>query len=70
MKKMKALQDINRSAQSLGTHGTVFSGFAKRLVRQYGVTATVWAVEQSQLSPLQAGWVKRWIQDNHAGRAR
>lgn len=64
MKRTKALQDINRSAPSLAAHGTIFSGFAERLVRQYGPRAVVWAVDRSQLTPLQAGWVKRWIQDS------
>lgn len=61
MKRTKALQDINRSAPSLAAHGTIFSGFAERLARQYGVRAVSWAVDRSQLTPLQAGWVKRWI---------
>lgn len=64
MKRKKALQDINRSAGSLGAPGTTISGFAERLVRQYGVKTVAWAVARSQLTPLQAGWVKRWVHDN------
>ncbi len=59
----KALADINRSARSVEAPGTTVSGFAERLVRQYGPTAVMWAVDRSQLTALQAGWVKRWIMD-------
>ena len=60
----KLLCDIRRSAQSLEAPGTTISGFACRLVRQYGVRAVLRVVDVSALSPLQAGWVKRWIQTN------
>jgi len=69
MKRTKALQDINRSARSIEAPGTTVSGFAERLVRQYGPGAVVWAVDRSQLTPLQAGWVKRWIQDTRGEKA-
>lgn len=64
MKRTRALQDINRSARSIEAPGTTVSGFAERLVRAYGPKAVGWAVERSQLTPLQAAWVKRWMQDN------
>lgn len=64
MRKLQALDDINRSMPSIEAPGTLISGFANRLVRQYGAKAVLWAVEQSRLSTIQVGWVKRWIQDN------
>lgn len=64
MRKLQALDDINRSMPSIEAPGTLISGFANRLVRQYGTKAVLWAVEQSRLSALQMGWVKRWIQEN------
>ena len=64
MKRIKALEDINRSARSIGAPGTTIIGFCARLQRQYGAKATLWAVEHSKLEPLHAGWVKRWLEDN------
>lgn len=61
----KALFDINKSAPSFGKNNesTGISGFANRLVNSYGSDVVLAAVDQSLLTPLQAGWVKRWIKD-------
>lgn len=68
--KRTALDDINHSAGTIGKPGTTISGFAERLVKQYGAATALWAVERSALTPLQAGWVKRWITDNVRNRMR
>jgi hypothetical protein len=70
MRKIKALEDINRSARSLGapcSPAPGFTGFIDRVVRQYGPHAVLWAVDRSNLDTLQAAWVKRWIQDKTGG---
>ena len=61
----KALRDINQSAQSFSKNNESagVSGFAERLVKQYGKKTVIRAVDMSTLTPLQAGWVKRWIVD-------
>jgi hypothetical protein len=63
MKKTRALLDINHSVSSLADPHTSFSGFANRIIRQYGAKAAVWAAEQSKLTPLQVGWMKRVVED-------
>lgn len=68
--KKTALEDINHSADSIGAPGTTVSGFAARLVKQYGPATVIWAVDRSNLTPLQCGWVKRWIKDNLHYRMR
>lgn len=68
MNMNRLLEDLARSAPSLEAPGTTISGFAARLVRQYGVKKVLKHIDASPLSNLQVGWVKRWIQDNKKGR--
>jgi hypothetical protein len=71
MFERKVIEEINRSAPSLGAPGTLvpgFTGFVDRIVRTYGADRVMRAVDRSQLGPLQAGWVKRRITDAKGGK--
>jgi len=60
----KVIEDINRSAPSLGASGVMvrgFSGFVERIVKTYGAARVLRVVDRSELTPLHARWVKQWI---------